>query len=250
MHATPRSTDAAPRSPSRRTALVVGAVTALVAGTVGVGAASAPASTAGTVSSNGAGAAGKSHGKVPYLNPRLSTHKRVKDLLSRMTLAEKIGQMTQAERANATPADVTALGLGSILSGGGSVPADNSPEGWADMVDGFQQGALATRLKIPVLYGVDAVHGHANLYGATVFPHNIGLGATRDPRLVEKVSHITAEETRATGTAVELRALPVRGARRPVGPLVRELRRVAAARLGDGRRGPRPAGPTWPARQP
>jgi len=199
MHATPRSTDAAPRSPSRRTALVVGAVTALVAGTVGVGAASAPASTAGTVSSNGAGAAGKSHGKVPYLNPRLSTHKRVKDLLSRMTLAEKIGQMTQAERANATPADVTALGLGSILSGGGSVPADNSPEGWADMVDGFQQGALATRLKIPVLYGVDAVHGHANLYGATVFPHNIGLGATRDPRLVEKVSHITAEETRATG---------------------------------------------------
>ncbi|WP_262852335.1 glycoside hydrolase family 3 protein [Mumia quercus] len=195
MDATPRSTDAAPRSPSRRAALALGAVTALVAGTVGVGAAAAPA----TPASAPGHAAAKDRGKPAYLNPRLSTEKRVKDLLSRMTLAEKIGQMTQAERANATPADVTELGLGSILSGGGSVPADNSPEGWADMVDAFQDGALATRLKIPVLYGVDAVHGHGNLYGATVFPHNIGLGATRDPKLVEKAAHITAEETRATG---------------------------------------------------
>ncbi|QMW67392.1 glycoside hydrolase family 3 C-terminal domain-containing protein [Mumia sp. ZJ1417] len=193
MDARPRSTDAAPRSRFRRTTLVLGAVTALVAGTVGVGAASAPATTPSGAST------GKDRGTLPYLNPRLPTEKRVKDLLSRMTLAEKIGQMTQAERGNATPADVTALGLGSILSGGGSVPADNSPEGWADMVDGFQDGALATRLKIPVLYGVDSVHGHGNLYGATVFPHNIGLGATRDPKLVEKISHVTAEETRATG---------------------------------------------------
>ncbi|MGH1562211.1 glycoside hydrolase family 3 protein [Mumia sp. DW29H23] len=196
MDATRRSEDASPRPtrPStRRAALVAGAAAALVAGLVGVGAGSAPATTAtGTT-------AGRHQGTLPYLNPRLSTEKRVKDLLSRMTLAEKIGQMTQAERANATPADVTELKLGSILSGGGSVPADNTPEGWADMVDGFQDGALATRLKIPVLYGVDSVHGHGNLYGATVFPHNIGLGATRDPRLVEKVAHITAEETRATG---------------------------------------------------
>ncbi len=86
-----------------------------------------------------------------------------------------------------------------MLSGGGSVPADNTPEGWADMVDRYQQAALDTRLGIPLIYGVDSVHGHGNLQGATVFPHNIGLGATRDPRLVEKIGEITAEETRASG---------------------------------------------------
>ena len=91
------------------------------------------------------------------------------------------------------------LHLGSVLSGGGSVPADNSPAGWADMVDALQEQALSTRLGIPLLYGVDSVHGHGNLNGATVFPHNIGLGATRNVRLVEKIGHITAEETRATG---------------------------------------------------
>ena len=118
-----------------------------------------------------------------------------------MTLAEKVGQMTQAERGDVTanPADITTYALGSVLSGGGSVPADNTPEGWADMVDTFQQAALDTRLDIPLLYGVDSVHGHGNLQGATVFPHNIGLGATRDPRLVEKIGEITAEETRASG---------------------------------------------------
>ncbi|MBW9211061.1 glycoside hydrolase family 3 protein [Mumia sp. zg.B21] len=184
------------RPSARRAALVTGAAAALVAGLVGVGAGSAPAaSTAGAASAT----AGERGGTPAYLNERLSTKKRVADLLSRMTLAEKIGQMTQAERANASQADVTDLALGSILSGGGSTPTPNTAEGWADMVDGYQDAALATRLKIPVLYGVDSVHGHANLNGATVFPHNIGLGATRDPRLVEKISHITAEETRATG---------------------------------------------------
>lgn len=138
---------------------------------------------------------------TPYKNPRLSTEKRVADLLSRMTLAEKVGQMTQAERADvaADPAQIAELGLGSVLSGGGSVPAENTPEAWADTVDSFQEQALSTRLGIPLLYGVDSVHGHNNLHGATVFPHNIGLGATRDPRLAEKIGHITAEETRASG---------------------------------------------------
>jgi beta-glucosidase len=118
-----------------------------------------------------------------------------------MTLEEKVGQMTQAERDtvfdDATP--ITTLGLGSILSGGGSVPTPNTPEAWADMVDRFQRAALDTRLHIPLLYGVDTVHGHGNLLGATVFPHNIGLGASRDPALVEQIEHVAAEETRASG---------------------------------------------------
>ena len=136
-----------------------------------------------------------------YQNSNLSTKQRVDDLLSRMTLAEKVGQMTQAERADVTadPTEIAQYGLGSVLSGGGSTPAENTPEAWADMVDTFQAAALDTRLGIPLLYGVDSVHGHGNLLGATVFPHNIGLGASRDPKLVEKIEHITAEETRASG---------------------------------------------------
>ena len=89
--------------------------------------------------------------------------------------------------------------LGSVLSGGGSVPADNTPAGWADMVDSLQARRWTPGCSIPLIYGVDSVHGHGNLYGATVFPHNIGLGATRDPQLVERIGRLTAEETRATG---------------------------------------------------
>jgi len=136
-----------------------------------------------------------------YKNAELTTQQRVDDLLSRMTLAEKVGQMTQAERidVDADPTLITTHGLGSVLSGGGSTPAGNTPEAWADMVDRYQEAALETRLGIPLLYGVDSVHGHGNLQGATVFPHNIGLGATRDPDLVEQIGHITAIETRASG---------------------------------------------------
>src|ERR1700742_1108760 len=136
-----------------------------------------------------------------YLDSGLPVHERVRDLLGRMTLEEKVGQMTQAERGAGAPDPrvITSLGLGSVLSGGGSTPADNTPQGWADMVDAFQDRALATRLRIPLLYGVDSVHGHGNLVGATVFPHNIGMGATRDPGLVRRQQHITAIETRATG---------------------------------------------------
>ncbi|MFI0482562.1 glycoside hydrolase family 3 protein [Actinomadura sp. 9N215] len=140
-------------------------------------------------------------GHAPYLDPRLPVSKRVDDLLGRMTPQEKIGQMAQAERG-AVDGDrdqITKLGLGSVLSGGGSVPADNTPKGWADMVDAYQSKALATRLKIPLLYGVDSVHGHNNLVGATVFPHNLAMGATRDPRLVREAQQITAVETKATG---------------------------------------------------
>lgn len=120
------------------------------------------------------------------------------ELLRQMTLAEKIGQMTQAERDGASPADVQRLRLGSILSGGGSLPEDDSVAGWAAMVDAYQTAATSTRLGIPILYGIDAVHGHSNVRGATIFPHNIGLGATRDPLLVEEVARITAVEMSAT----------------------------------------------------
>jgi beta-glucosidase len=138
---------------------------------------------------------------LPYQDPGQPVPARVADLLSRMTLEEKIGQMTQAERGAVVgdPSRITALNLGSVLSGGGSTPTPNTPQAWADMIDRFEQAALNTRLHIPLLYGVDSVHGHGNLLGATVFPHNIGLGATRDPALVRDVEHITASETHASG---------------------------------------------------
>lgn len=146
-------------------------------------------------------ATAKHHKPLPYQDRHLATEKRVADLLGRMTLAEKVGQMTQAERADVTadPSEITEYALGSVLSGGGSTPPENTPEAWADMVDTFQQAALDTRLGIPLIYGVDSVHGHGNLLGATVFPHNIGLGATRDAKLVRRIGEITAEETRASG---------------------------------------------------
>jgi beta-glucosidase len=139
--------------------------------------------------------------RLPYENASLPVTRRVADLLGRMTLPEKVGQMTQTERYQVydDPTPITTWNLGSILSGGGSTPTQNTPVAWADMVDRFQKAALATRLHIPLLYGIDAVHGDGNMYGATVFPHNIGLGATRDPALVREVGHITASETRASG---------------------------------------------------
>ncbi|MEW2619905.1 glycoside hydrolase family 3 N-terminal domain-containing protein [Streptomyces sp. NPDC048106] len=138
------------------------------------------------------------HG-LPYLDPKLPVKKRVADLLSRMSLAEKAGQMTQAERDGLAPGDIASYDLGSLLSGGGSTPTPNTAEAWAKMIDGFQLRAQATRFQIPLIYGVDAVHGHNNLYGATVMPHNIGLGATRDPQLAEQTGAVTAAEVRATG---------------------------------------------------
>jgi len=140
------------------------------------------------------------HG-LPYLDRRLPVERRVADLLGRMTLDDKIGQMTQAERGflAADPAQVATLRLGSVLSGGGSVPTPNTPAAWVDLVNTFQSYALSTPLQIPMIYGIDAVHGHGNVYGATVFPHNIGLGAARDPGLTERVYRATADEMTATG---------------------------------------------------
>ena len=134
-----------------------------------------------------------------YQNPHASVSSRVKDLMARMTLDDKIGQMTEAERQAATPEQSASARLGSILSGGGSTPTPNTPAGWADMIDAYQKAATSTGLGIPIVYGADTVHGHNNVYGATVFPHNIGLGAANDPRLVEKIGAVTADEAAATG---------------------------------------------------
>ncbi|CAN4102227.1 unnamed protein product [Withania somnifera] len=135
-----------------------------------------------------------------YKNPSAPVEERVKDLLSRMTLEEKVGQMTQIERSVATPSLINHLSIGSILSVGGSAPYEDAPsEAWADMVDGFQKAALGSRLGIPLLYGVDAIHGNNNVYGATVFPQNVGLGATRDADLAQKIGIVTAREVRACG---------------------------------------------------
>lgn len=126
---------------------------------------------------------------------------QVNPLLAKMTLEEKIGQMTQAENTGLLkPSDVETYFLGSILSSGDAdPPAGNTLEHWTDLYDSLQKRTQLTRLKIPLLYGVDAVHGHNNVLGAVIFPHNIGLGCTRNPELVKQVARITAREVRATG---------------------------------------------------
>ena len=136
---------------------------------------------------------------LPYQNPALPIAERVEDLLSRMTLQDKIGQMTLVERNSIVLEDITTYGIGALLSGGGGYPTPNDAATWLAMVNEYQDYALQTRLGIPLLYGVDAVHGHNNLRGATIFPHNIGLGATGNAELVEQIGRITAIETAATG---------------------------------------------------
>ena len=138
-------------------------------------------------------------GSVIYTDPSQPVDVRVEDLLKRMTLDEKIGQMTQVEKNSLGPGDIARYYIGSVLSGGGGSPEDNMPQAWYEMVEAYQDEALKTRLSIPLIYGVDAVHGHGNLQNATIFPHNIGLGAANNPDLVEKIGRATAEEMLATG---------------------------------------------------
>lgn len=138
---------------------------------------------------------------APYRNPNLSPEERALDLLSRMTLDEKIGQMTLPDRQSISHiSDISTYNLGGLLSGGGSCPVPNVPSNWAKMYNEYQRQAVErTRLGIPILYGIDAVHGHNNVYGAVIFPHNVGMGATWNPELVEECARITAIEVRATG---------------------------------------------------
>jgi beta-glucosidase len=138
--------------------------------------------------------------EVTYRDRALPVERRVDDLLRRMTLDEKIGQMTQADHASLKAAsEVDTLFLGSILSGGDSELPDVTSRGWRTHTEALQKRALATRLGIPLIYGIDAVHGHSNVRGAVVFPHNIGLGCTRNAKLVEETARITALEVAGTG---------------------------------------------------
>ncbi len=134
-----------------------------------------------------------------YTDPSRPIEVRVNDLLARMTMDEKIGQMTQADLGSIRSGDITAYGIGSILSGGSDNPQNNIPQGWQEMVMGLDKEAMATRLKIPLIYGIDATHGNAHLYGATVFPQESGVAATHDPALAQKIGQATAEEMLATG---------------------------------------------------
>lgn len=127
---------------------------------------------------------------------------KINELMSRMTLDQKIGQMLQPERQFITPEEVKEYHIGSVLSGGGSVPGDNRPEDWIEMNDEYWAASMEedeNHLAIPLIYGVDAIHGNTNVKGAVVFPHNIGLGAANDPDLLEKIAAATAEEIVATG---------------------------------------------------
>lgn len=156
-----------------------------------------------------AGAASLASRNLPGLQARTSStakpftayQAQAREILSHMTLEEKVGQMTQAEQdALKDTSEIRTYALGSVLSGGSSDPkAGNSVAAWADLYDRLQAEALKSRLGIPLVYGIDAVHGHNNVLGATIFPHNIGLGCTRDPKLVEAAARVTASEVRATG---------------------------------------------------
>ena len=127
-------------------------------------------------------------------------NKKVDEIVMMMNIDEKIGQMTQIDqRFLDTITDISKYSIGSLLSGGGSSPSVNEPRAWLEMYNKYQSESLKSRLQIPLIYGIDAVHGHNNVYGATIFPHNIGLGATNNPDLVYKISEITSIEVAATG---------------------------------------------------
>ncbi len=140
-----------------------------------------------------------------YKDASYSVEERVADLMTYMTLEEKAAQMVMAERnvksGGIAPVQLAGYPLGCILSGGGSAPdSGNTSEDWANMINAYQQAAVEnTRLGIPVLYGVDAVHGNSNVYGVTIYPHNVGIGATGDLELAERIGALTAEDVRATG---------------------------------------------------
>ena len=157
-------------------------------------------------------------GEIPRLPPATTDWPRIRSeirrdpfteaiiagMVSRMTLPEKVGQMTQAEIQSITPAEVRQYHIGSVLNGGGSWPNSDkhaTPSAWLAFADAYWDAALAAdgEVKIPIMWGIDAVHGNSNVFGATLFPHNIGLGAARDPCLVRRIARATAEQVRVTG---------------------------------------------------
>ncbi|RLD83653.1 MAG: beta-glucosidase [Bacteroidetes bacterium] len=136
---------------------------------------------------------------ITYLNPDISIDERVSDLLSKMSIEDKAAQMVQGERKFTSNKDILKYGMGSVLSGGGSTPGQNKVEDWNKLIKDYQVAAFSRDLKIPIIYGVDAVHGHANVVGATIFPHNIGLGAANNDSLMFEMGKITAKEVFSTG---------------------------------------------------
>jgi len=136
--------------------------------------------------------------------PNAALDARVRSIVAGMTLEQKIGQMTQPDIRSVTPDDVRRYYIGSILNGGGAWPAMNmhaSVDDWLKLSDAFYRASMSTDMKVqvPVIWGTDAVHGHNNVYGATLFPHNIGLGAAHDPALLKRIGQATAQQVRATG---------------------------------------------------
>lgn len=140
-----------------------------------------------------------------YPDSNLSIDEKVSWWLEHLTIAEKAGQMVQGERSNnggqsgVTPTKVKELNLGSVLNGGGNVPSVNNPTNWYQMYQTMYNASISSSSKIPVIYGVDAVHGHGNLQGATIFPHNIGLAAANNPDLMEDIGEVVAYEISQTG---------------------------------------------------
>jgi beta-glucosidase len=173
------------------------------AGTVGAGGRGGTGTTGGTTGTGGggnvAGGLGTAGAGGARAFPTQACLDRATQTLATMTADEKLAQVHQVERANTNAADITMYGVGSVYSQGGSAPATNNPAGWADMIDGFRRASFASRMRIPIIYGLDVVHGAGPVNGATVFPHNIGLGATRDLALVEEVARVVAEESAGVG---------------------------------------------------
>lgn len=131
-----------------------------------------------------------------------STEAAIDAVLARMTIEQKVGQLIQADIGSITPADLSRYPLGSILAGGNSGPNGDeraSAETWLGLVKAFRDASRRSGAGIPILFGVDAVHGHSNLPGATIFPHNIGLGAARDADLVRRIGAATAAEVAGSG---------------------------------------------------
>lgn len=137
------------------------------------------------------------------LNPDIEA--RIDDLLARMSLEEKVGQMIQPEIRHLTAEDVREYHIGSLLNGGGSFPAGNKyakVEDWLALADGYYEASVDTsngRTGVPIMWGTDAVHGVGNVIGATLFPHNIALGAANNPELLEQIGWATARELSVTG---------------------------------------------------
>jgi len=183
--------------------LLLGASAATVAGcksssaTGGMGGATATGGQGGENAGQGGQGGPGGRGGRPGLTgtfPTKTCLDMANGLIAQMTLDEEVAQIMQLERLQVSPAQLAQYGIGLLFSQGGSAPMNNSPSGWADMTDAFRQGALTSRLQIPVIYGIDIVHGVGPVKGATVFPHNIGLGASRDIALVEQIGRVTAQE--------------------------------------------------------